>query len=208
MTVARGRWDDGAVQAAIRDLRPDLRSQLHRAGYYPDLVMDVLDGALADEGVAAHLVHVETTFAATEVRRHVTVLALTASRLISAHVDDHPADDLHPEASAAATTESLPLSAVRSIAVTQVVNAPERHVPGQPPLEVTLAIGWGAVNRIDLEPAVCPDPECEADHGLTGTMTPDDMIIRVSAEAEGQDAVRAALVFARALSAATSGTGR
>ena len=170
--------------------------------------MDVLDGALAGEAATAYLVHVETTFAAAEVRRHVTALALTATRLISAHVDDQPADSDHPVASAAATTETLPISSIQSVALTQIVDSPEKHTRGALPLEVTLAIGWGSVKRIDLEPAVCPDPECESDHGLTGAMTPDDMIIRVSAQAEGEGAVRTALMFARALSIATSHTRR
>ena len=188
---------------AHSDRRDVLRSELHRAGYYPELVMDVLDGALAGEEVVAHLEHAETTFATAEVRRHVTALVLTPTRLVSAHVDDEPADEHHPVASAAATTEVLPLGAVRSVAVTQFVAAPAQHVPGTLPYEVTIAIGWGAVNRIDLEPATCPDSNCDADHGLTGTMTPDDMIVRVSAQAEGEEAVRAALAFAGQLSAAT-----
>ena len=33
----------------------DLHTDLHRAGYYPELVADVLDVALADEAVLAHL---------------------------------------------------------------------------------------------------------------------------------------------------------
>ena len=196
------------VHSVTPDLNADLRAQLDRAGYYPDLVMDVLADALADETVQAHLVHVETTFAATEVRRHLTVLVLTGSRLVSVHVDDQPADADHPVASAAAMTETIPVSAVRTVAVTQIVESPEKHRPGAGPNEMTLSIGWGAVNRIDLEPAVCPDPACEADHGLTGTMTADDMMIRVSAQAEGEHAVRSALAFARALSAATSRVDR
>lgn len=196
------------MPSATPDLNADLRAQLERAGYYPDLVLDVLAGALADETVDAHLVHVETTFAATEVRRHLTVLVLTQSRLISVHVDDQPADDDHPVASAAAMSETLPVSAIRTVAVTQIVEAPEKHRPGSIPIEMTLSIGWGAVSRIDLEPAICPDPACEADHGLTGSMTADDMTIRVSAQAEGDDAVGSALAFARTLSAATSRVNR
>lgn len=182
-----------------------LSHDLHRAGYYPELVADVLDVALADEPVEAHLVHPETTFDAAEVRRHVTVLVLTPTRLICAHVDDHPADSEHPSASASATTESVPLRELRSVALTHVVTAPEQHTPGSSALELTLAIGWGAVSRVDLEPATCGDPACEADHGLTGTLSPDDVVVRVSAAAEGADSVRAATAFARRLSAASAG---
>lgn len=180
-----------------------LHQDLHHAGYYPDLVADILDVALADEPVVTHLVHLETTFVADEVHRHVTVLALTRTRLVVAHVDDHPADADTPTASATASTESVPLTELRSVALTHVVASPETHHAGDLPLEVTLAIGWDAVHRIDLEPATCPDPACEADHGLTGTSTPDDILVRVSAVAEGKDAVRSAVAFARELSAAT-----
>ncbi|HWJ86161.1 MAG TPA: DUF5998 family protein [Cellulomonas sp.] len=183
-----------------------LRQDLHRAGYYPELVADVLDVALADEPVVAHLVHPETTFDATEVRRHVTVLVLTPTRLVCAHVDDHPADLEHPSASASATTESVPLGELRSVALTHVVPEPAKHKAGRPALELTLAIGWGAVSRVDLEPATCGDPACEADHGFTGTLTPDDVVVRVSAAAEGIDSVRAATAFARVLSAASTGS--
>ncbi|SDD03693.1 hypothetical protein SAMN05216410_2684 [Sanguibacter gelidistatuariae] len=203
------------------DLRTDLHRQLNRAGYYPDLVADVLDVALADEPVEAHLVHVETTFTTSEVRRHVTVLVLTASRLVLAHVDDHSGDpagdhldghdvDEHaaPQSSAAATTEAVPLAQVKSVVLTHMVNSPENHVPGAPPAELTLAVGWGAVSRIDLEPAQCPDPQCEADHGLTGSVANDDVLVRISAQAEGQEAVRSAVAFAKALSAATGHAAR
>jgi len=183
---------------------PSLRQDLHRAGYYPELVADVLDVALADEQVVAHLVHPETTFDAAEVRRHVTVLVLTPTRLVCAHVDDHPADREHPSASASATTESVPLSELRSVALTHVVAEPAKHKPGRAALELTLAIGWGAVSRVDLEPATCGDPACDADHGLTGTLTPDDVVVRVSTAAEGPDSVRAATDFARVLSAASA----
>lgn len=184
----------------------DLRRSLHLAGYYPDLVGDVLDVALAGEEVVAHLVHPETTFDATEVRRHVTVLVLTPSRLVLAHVDDHPADSEHPSASASATTESVPLHRLHTVALTHVVPDPATHTAGAVPAELTLALGWGSVRRIHLEPATCGDPACEADHGLTGTSSPDDVVVRVSAHAEGADAVRAAVEFARALSAASSRT--
>jgi hypothetical protein len=39
---------------------------------------------------------------------------------------------------------------------------------------------------------------------MTGTLSPDDVVVRVSAAAEGAQAVRAAVAFARRLSAATA----
>ena len=41
------------------------------------------------------------------------------------------------------------------------------------------------MRRIDLEQAGCADPECEADHGYTGTMVGDDLTVRMSAAADG-----------------------
>lgn len=185
-------------------LSTTLRDDLHRAGYYPELVGEVLEVALAGEDVVAHLVHPETTFDGSEVRRHVTVLALTGTRLVVAHVDDHPADSEHPSASAQATTEAVPLAELRSVAFTHVVENPQNHRAGDGASELTLAIGWGAVSRIDLEPATCGDPQCDADHGMSGSITPDDVVVRVSAAAEGREAVRAAVRFGRTLSAATT----
>ena len=196
------------------ELPAALRADLDRAGYYPELVADVVDVAVAGEPVASHLVQVETTFDQDAVRRHVTVLVLTPTRLIVAHADDHPADPTGPEAVvpaqgepepfATAATEAVPLSAVRSVVVNHVVPRPETYRPGAGARDLTLTIGWGAVARLDLEPAGCADPECEADHGYTGTATSDDLSVRVSADAEGDGAVRAALDFARRLSAASA----
>jgi len=180
----------------------DLRLQVEHAGYYPALVCDVLDVALAGEEVRSHLVYPETTFDRDEVRRHVTVLVLTPTRLVVAHADDHEPDALSPEPYASASTEAVALRQVRSVVLTHAVTRPEEHRSGTTPRELTLTIGWGSLNRIDLEPAGCSDPDCEADHGYTGTAALEDITLRISADAEGSDAVRAAVSFARAVSAA------
>lgn len=181
-----------------------LRADVERAGYYPDIVTDVIDLALAGEEVASHLVHVETMFDRAEVRRHVTVLVLTASRLILAHVDDLPGEDADAVPAAAATTESVAIRHLRTVGLTHGVAEPVSYRRGSAVSEVTLALSWGAVSRVELEPATCGDPSCEADHGFTGSMLPDDLVVRVSADAEGPAAVRAAIDFAAALSAATA----
>ena len=207
-----------------RELPADLRADLEHAGYYPDLVADVLDVAVADEPVVAHLVHAETTFDSDAVRRHVTAMVLTGTRLVVAHADDHGPDEAEdggapapgpgtargglPEPVATAATESVPLRAVRSVVVNHVVPRPERYRRGAGSRDLTLTIGWGAVSRLDLEPATCGDPQCEADHGYTGTASADDISLRVSADADGDRAVRRALAFARALSSATAGAPR
>lgn len=181
-----------------------LSRDIERAGYYPAIVSDVVQVALAGQEVLSHLVHTETVFDRSEVRRHITTLVLTSTRLIVAHVDDMPPE--HPEMppAAAATTESVPLHQINAVGITHGISDPAHYRPGSSPAEVTVAVSWGAVQRVDLEPAVCPDPDCDADHGLTGALVPDDLVVRVSAAAEGQQALEAAIQFASALSAATA----
>jgi Family of unknown function (DUF5998) len=185
-------------------LPAELRAEVERAGYYPALVCDVLDVALAGEAVRSFLVHPETTFDRVEVRRHVTVLVLTPSRLVVAHADDHEPDELSPQPYASASTEAVAIHQVRSVVLSHAVTNPERHRAGATPRELNLTIGWGSLSRVDLEPAGCGDPDCEADHGYTGTVAGDDITVRLSTDAEGTEAVTAAVAFARALSAATA----
>lgn len=191
-----------AAASTVR-LPQRLRTEIERAGYYPAFVEDVVATAVAGEEVVAHLVHPETTFDSTEVRRHVTVLVVTPTRLIAAHADDHGPDESSPTVYASASTEAVPLDRVTSVVLSHVVADPARHRPGDAARELTLTLGWGSVQHIDLEPAGCSDPQCEADHGYTGTMAGDDISVRVSAGAEGTDAVAGALEFARVLSSMT-----
>ncbi len=184
-------------------LPDELTAAITRAGYYPALVCDVVESALAGGVAQAHLVHQETTFDQDSVRRHVTVLVVTDRRLVIAHADDHaePGEQLM----ATATTETVPLGAVRGVMVTHVVAEPESFTPGTHSRDITLTLGWGAVSRIDMVPAQCGDPDCTADHGFEGTIASDDISLRVSAAADGEDAVDRALEFARVLSASIGG---
>ena len=181
-----------------------LREAIHRTGYYPEVVQDGVLGALGGEEVVSFFVHHEPTIEGDEVRRHITVVVLTTSRLVLAHTDEHAGDDLLPEPYTSTATEAIALSAVRSVVVTRMTAQPTRGA--QPPAEAVLTVGWGGAGRIDLEPAGCSDPECDADHGYTGVMAPDDFSLRVSAAADGKDAVEGLLAFADSLSACTHGT--
>lgn len=181
-------------------LPPALTADIERAGYYPALVADVVRAAIGTEPVRSHLVHQETTIDREFVMRHITVLAKTDSRLVIAHADDHQGEESGAAEVATATTESIPLSALRAVLLTHVIDDPARYVPGSLGREVTLTIGWGAVSRIELSPAQCADPECEADHGYDGAVTADDIALRISAQAEGRAALDRASDFARDLS--------
>lgn len=184
-----------------QDRSGDLRVAIDRTGYYPEVVADAVSGAIAGEQVVSFLVHHEPTFERDEVRRHLTVAVLTPSRLVLAHTDEYAGDDLLPEPYTSTSTEAIALSTVRSVVVTRMVTNPTQGPSS--PAEAVLTIGWGGVGRIDLEPASCTDPECEADHGYTGVLASDDFSLRVSAAADGADAVSRLLAFAESLSART-----
>ena len=92
--------------------------------------------------------------------------------------------------------------------LTHVVSSPDTYVPGSLGREITLTIGWGAVARIDIVPATCGDPDCDADHGFEGTVASDDISLRISADADGDRALNDALRFARTLSGAIGGPVR
>ncbi|MEW9530005.1 DUF5998 family protein [Microbispora sp. NPDC049125] len=182
-----------------------MREAIDRSGYYPDLVAGAVDDALGNEPVTAYVVHHEATFdPAMEVRRHVTVLVLSPTRLLVCHTDEHPPAEGMPASHASTTTEAVRISRIQSVAVTRVVPDPASYVPGVPPTEVTLTIGWGAISHVDLEPATCGDENCETDHGYTGAVTADDLSLRVSEAADGPEAVTHVLAFAKALSEATA----
>jgi len=184
-----------------RDRAPELREAIDRTGYYPEVVADGVRAAVAGERVMSYYVHHEPTFDRDEVRRHLSVAVVTPTRLILAHTDEHEGDDLLPEPYTSTSTESIRLSAVRSVVVTRMVANPTSGPSS--PAEVVMTIGWGAVSRVDLEPAGCSDPQCDADHGYTGVLAADDFSLRVSAAADGAEAVSGLLAFAESLSART-----
>jgi hypothetical protein len=186
------------------DTAGHLKAAIDRTGYYPDVVFDGVAAAVAGEEVVDFYVHHEPTIERDEVRRHITVVVLTPSRLILAHTDEHAGDELLPEPYTSSSTEAISLSSVKSVVVTRMVTNPTEGP--QPPAEAVVTIGWGGVGRVDLEPAGCSDPQCDADHGYTGVIASDDFSLRVSAAAEGQGAVDELLVFAESLSAHTQGS--
>jgi hypothetical protein len=159
-----------------------LRAAIERSGYYPGLVADAVEAALGSEAVVSYFVHHDAVFdPGMEVRRHMTVLALTPTRLIHSHTDEAPAEEPGERPEAETNTEAVTM-----------------------PSEVVLSIGWNVLARVELEPARCADETCEADHGYSGTITADDLALRVSEAADGEEAVRQVLDFASALAEATA----
>lgn len=184
----------------------DLHSALERAGFYPRLVADVVEDALDGMDPLAHLVQLETHIEHTEVHRHVTVLVLTADVMVIVHVDDQQMDDAGEQVMAQVSTETVPIGRISSVVLSFVYQQPQEYRPSDKSRELTLAISWSGGQRVDLAPAGCADPQCDADHGYTGTLQKEDVVMRVSAEADGLQAVDEARDFARALRKATTST--
>lgn len=98
-----------------------LRLAIQAAGYYPDLVADTLETALAGEPVDSYIVHHEPHFDRDELRRHVSVLVLTPTRLVVGHTDEYPSDDANALPHATTSTEAVPLDRVASVVVSRTV---------------------------------------------------------------------------------------
>ena len=172
---------------------------MERAGFYPTLLADVVHDALDGREPLSHIIHLETHFERTEIHRHITVLVLTDDMLVITHVDDQQLDEEGEQMMAQVSTESVPVAQIRSVVLGYMYSQPQNYKPSDQARELTLAIAWSGGQRLDMGPAGCADPQCEADHGYTGTIAQEDIVLRVSAEADGIEAVQNAKAFARAL---------
>lgn len=179
-------------------LPSDLVAEISDCSFFPQLVTDSVSLAVGDEQVLAHLVHHEATFAHEGIGRHMSVLVLTPARLVISHTDDHTDD---PAGSTAiSSTEVVPLRLLSTVALSRVVANPERFgSKGADVVETWLTMSWSTMRKLDLEPAQCADPSCEADHGFTGTNVAEDMVIRMSPAADGADNVNRLVAFGTAL---------
>src|SRR5699024_2430008 len=191
-TPARPRpsWNNSGMTTALPS---DLLEDLETAGYFPQTAARSLERLLRTARPVAHLVRPETTFDGPEVRRHLTVVVLTDTHLLVTHLDDAPADALNPS-QVLSTTERIRLRSIPATGLAQVLDTDGQRSPGTDP-KIDPGISWSGSRRVDLERAVCEDPNCQIDHGYTGTIAPSDLALRVSALADGTAAVDAALDF-------------
>ena len=185
---------NASTDAGMRALQLDVAA----CGYFPDLIVDGVRLAIGDEPVLRHLVHHEATFLDDALHRHLTVLALTESRLVVGHTDEHTID-MGPM-QAASTVEAVALDRFTSVSLSRIVSHPEKFgTKASRVEEAWLTVGWGTVRRTDLEPAGCGDPDCDADHGYTGTIAAEDLMVRMSSAADGVENVTRLVEFAAAL---------
>lgn len=176
-----------------------LVEDINKAGFYPQLVIDVVQDSLDGRSPVSHLVQLETHIDRTEVHRHTTVLVLAEDVLHVTHVDDEEFDESGRDVVARVSTETVGISQIRSVTLSYSYYQPANYRPDSPISEVTLAIAWTGTLHVDLAPALCEDPQCQADHGYSGTAAREDIVLRISAEADGPTAVEGAREFARTL---------
>lgn len=183
---------NGGMPTIPQSLAHDLQS----AGYYPQLAAEMLSESLFGEPVVSHLVHMETHVDLDAIHRHLTAFVLTPTRLLLTHIDDEPQTELGKMPRGLTTTEDIALARVSNALISRTYDNPADFEPGERPVEVALTLGWGSMRRIDTVPESCGDPDCDGDHGYSGSSYPEDVTLRVSAQAEGQAAVDQALDFA------------
>ena len=145
-------------------------TRIERSGFYPRAVERALRRALGAGEPLATLCQVDTGFDRGSVFRHLTVASLTERAIVQLHVD---------EMDGGSATIATAVHRVTAVGLS----------------EMTIALDLKGARRLDVEPARCDDPNCMADHGYTGTSYPDDMTFRVSAAADGQDALDEAVEF-------------
>lgn len=189
------------------ELPGELAAEIESCGFFPELVRDAVEMAVAGEEVCDHLIHHEATFDDDEIHRHLTVIVRTPTRVLIGHTDERTEAG---QLQAITSSESIPLGQVSSVVLTRVVSHPEQFgsSPHSTTVETWLQMAWGAASRVDLEPAACADPMCTADHGYTGSITGDDITIRMSPAADGADQVERLVAFATRMQAVTAQVGR
>ena len=170
----------------------DTWTRIERGGFYPKAVQRALRRALGAAEPLATLCQVDTGFDRGSVFRHLTVASLTDRAIVQLHVDEMDGG------SATIATAVHRVGDLAGYSTMEVYTDPE-NASGLS--EMTIALDLKGARRLELEPARCDDPNCMADHGLTGTSFPDDMTFRISAAADGQDALDEAMVFVDYLAA-------
>lgn len=170
----------------------DTWKRIDRTGFYPQVVKRALRRALGGEAPVASLCQVDAAFDRGSVFRHLTVATLTRDCVVQLHVDEL-------EDGGASVATSIHRSAdIAGYSTMEILDDPQR---ARGLSEITVAVDLRGARRIELEPAHCDDPDCAADHGYTAQSFTDDLSIRVSAAADGEDVLAEAEEFVEALAA-------
>lgn len=161
--------------------------EIEELGFYPDLVARALERALGGITPLACIVQVEATFDHESMFNHLSALALTQTTLVQLHVDEQA------DGTAMIASAIHPIRTIRGVSFMEVVGAPASAETSTQ--EMTIAINLGAVRRSDIDPLHCDDPMCDAEHGFQMLTLPDDINMRISAAADGVEALQRAEKF-------------
>lgn len=164
----------------------DTWTRIERGGFYPKAVQRALRRALGSAEPLATLCQVDTGFDRGSVFRHLTIASLTDRAIVQLHVDEMDGG------SATIATAVHRVGDIAGYSTMEVYTDPENAAGLS---EMTIALDLKGARRLELEPAHCDDPNCMADHGLTGSSFPDDLTFRISAAADGRDALDEAMAF-------------
>ena len=166
--------------------REQLVADIKHAGFYPDLVLEVVDEALADMNPDAHFVQHETHFSRDDFHRHITVMVLCGDFIVFAHLDDQHLEGDAQGTVAHVSVEAVHLSDLNAVTMSYGFSQPQAYNAGNTaPTEISFQIAWTGSLHLELAPAGCQDPQCNADHGYTGDARREDIAVRVSATADG-----------------------
>lgn len=176
----------------------DIWHEIESLGFYPVVVARSLRRGLAGADPLATLCQLDAAFDRGTMFRHLTVAALTPTQLVQVHVDELE------DGGAIVQTALAPLSGIRGASVMELVAQPATD-PASTPTEVTVSVDLGGQRRAEMEPRHCDDPECSADHGYAATSFPDDLAMRVSSAADGDEALARAEHFVDVLTALIGG---
>ncbi len=174
-------------------LAAHLKQEVEDCRFFPELAWATVASAIGSQPMLGYLVHHEASFATGDLQRHLTVLVLTDKQLLISHTDEQDAGDPNR---AITSAEVVALKAIHSAVVTRSVKHPEQFPGnGSQLVEAWLTLAWGAASRLDIGPASCEDPQCEADHGWTGMSVPNDLTVRMSPAGDGWPSVERLIAF-------------
>lgn len=184
--------------APVSKLPDDLVRWINDCGFFPQLVVDAVRQSLGDEDVMDFVVQHEAVVGTEGILRHLTVLTLTSTRLLVVHTDEQSDDP--GQNMAVTSTESVPLDMIGVVSLSRAVTNPEKYGSRScATTEIVMTLGWNAVRHIEIVPAHCADPDCEAEHGFDGELVNEDITIRMSPTADDDASVARLVGFATRL---------
>ena len=110
--------------------REQLVADIKHAGFYPDLVLEVVDDALAGMNPDAHFVQHETHFSRDDFHRHITVMVLCGDFIVFAHLDDQHLEGDAQGTVAHVSVEAVHLSDLNAVTMSYGFSQPQAYNAG------------------------------------------------------------------------------